>query len=184
MKRFIKKLSESIDRMIEDVDDDEGDRQLIIDLINEIKKNKESLAKANDIAKKLNGIIADEVKQISALAKRSGDKKLSRMTDVDEMLKHLKSVKLSPGEDDEDGDNVALPKDIMRLKDMDKRAAGNTHKLIQLAMRMATAIDSTSKAMRRADAAEKVLSKEDAKIVSRIFRDRSKHTTNEAVDRK
>lgn len=73
-------------------------------------------------------------------------------------------------------------KDIVRIRDMMNRADGSFSKLIQLATNMANAIDSRSKAMRRASAAQQVLSGKEARAVSKIFLDRADDTHNESME--
>lgn len=70
-------------------------------------------------------------------------------------------------------------KDVQRIVDMKVKSGGNEGKLLQFAANMAKAINSKSKAERRADAALKVLDGPIAKKVAQIFLDSAKKAVNE-----
>jgi hypothetical protein len=64
-------------------------------------------------------------------------------------------------------------KDVQRMRDMKKKAAGVESKALNLAKQMAHAIQDSDKAMRRAWAAKKVFEGKLAKQIFEIFSDRA-----------
>lgn len=72
-------------------------------------------------------------------------------------------------------------KDVQRILDMKTKSGGNEAKIIQLATQMAKAINSRTKAQRRADAAKKVLDGKLGDKVAQIFLDKVPMAANESV---
>jgi hypothetical protein len=69
----------------------------------------------------------------------------------------------------------AEEKDLWRMRDMKKKAAGDDARLLKLATQMAGAIKDKDKALRRADAASQIFDGSIGTKLVKIFKDAANH---------